>query len=638
MIKKFLLTGITLFSFLDLASAQAYDWMTGGGSTESMTPSRNYERVTNMCTDPDGNVYITALTGATSILADTFSMTAFNTYASIPHILLASYTCNGVMRWAKLIESSEAAEAGEYLANSGLAYNNGSIYLVGVLYGDNKHIGFDTIITSTYLQSFTARFDTLGHFKWLQFVGTDTAPNEVGTGSPGAVAIDGQGYIHNFNGIEGGIHITPSIISTNGTYDLKYDSLGNLISATKVALDSVWTIQKAIFNKQDDKFYAVLLPNESYWFTYYTNENTALCAFQPDGSLIWMDSTGAGSRGVVALDYKGGNQIYVCGVGNSPDTFSIGGLTVADTFFHPFNIAVIARLDTNGVAKWIYDLQSNQSVDMFSDISILPDGKVAAVGYGGDTAIHGTDTITTLPFEYSNPILLITDTSGNTIKLDQAHGDGYDYGYVIASDAVGNVYLGGENPDSIRATGLSAYHSHGGNTDFFLLKYGYSCSCTAAPVAGFTYTGTTTVTFTYTGTTGFDSVKWTFGDGGSSALISPTHTYSTTGAHYACVTVYTSCGIDKYCYDINSTTGIETWAIMGNVLVYPNPVADDLVILHAALGGTIKIFNITGQLIYSGIVSSDQQQISTRNLLPGAYLLQITDVNGNRIMRTVAKE
>jgi len=634
--KKLLLTGITLFSFLNLANAQAYDWVTGGGSTELMTPSRNWERVTNMCTDDDGNVYITAVTGSSSILADTFFLaSASNTYPSIQHILLAGYNCDGGMRWAKLIEASEWASMGSDYYNGSMICTNGSLYLVGTMIGTNKHIGHDTTITSTYLETFISRFDTLGRFKWIRFLGIDSEENEfvTGFGDNSAVAVDGQGFIHFFNFMDSGAHLTPTFTSLTGTYDLKYDSTGTLISETKMPWDTTWTLAKVIYNKQNGKFYALLGNNGLYPYDYY---NTAVCAFGPDDYLLWLDSTSNGKQ-ITSFDYKGGNEIYLSGYGNYPDTFRLGGLAAADTIFPLRNIAIVARLDTNGVAKWIYNLQSNEGFDAFTDITILPDGKIAATGQGGAIAIHGVDTIRTVSYDYSNPFLLIVDSAGHTIKLGQAYGDGYDYGTAIASDAVGNVYVGGNDADSIGATSLSPYLSHGGNTDFFLLKYGYDCSCTSAPAAAFTYTGTATVTFTYTGTT-CDSLKWTFGDGDSSTLTNPAHTYSTRGTHQVCVTVYTSCGSDKYCYDINSATGIATAAMMGNVLAYPNPVADDLVIAHASITSTLMIFNIEGQEVYSCIVTSDHQEISMQNFVPGAYLLQITDIYGNRILRTVVKE
>ena len=75
----------------------------------------------------------------------------------------------------------------------------------------------------------------------------------------------------------------------------------------------------------------------------------------------------------------------------------------------------------------------------------------------------------------------------------------------------------------------------------------------------------------------------------------------------------------------------------GDVVIYPNPVNDELIINFAEKGSAIKLFNILGQQVYIGVVDTDMQTISTRELLTGSYMLQTTDRNGNRINRTVVK-
>jgi hypothetical protein len=75
------------------------------------------------------------------------------------------------------------------------------------------------------------------------------------------------------------------------------------------------------------------------------------------------------------------------------------------------------------------------------------------------------------------------------------------------------------------------------------------------PVANYTYSGTGLIrSFTYTGTaTGIDSVRWTFGDGGTSTSMTPVHTYTGAGAFTTCVRVYSSCGNDMRCHEVTVT-------------------------------------------------------------------------------------
>ena len=552
--KKISLIYLLIFSTL-YANAQSYDWIKGGGSTEGMNPAQSYrwEKVTNMCTDNNGNLYTTSVVGSTDIVADTFHLlAAHNTAYSQVHVLFSSYRCDGTMRWSKLIESSNDTYIGRTFLgrmNYSLAYDHGSVYMVGAFSGYTKYIGSDTSFSSNTL-SFTLRYDTSGQFKWIRFIGPDSALTSSITGDAGSIAVDGQGYIHNFNAMKGGVHLIPLPFSTDTTafyftYDLKYDSIGNLISANRVHCDSLWLMTKVAFDKNDNKFYSILIPDETYWYTYYSTWNSAIAAFHSDGTQIWIDTTGQ-SAVINNIYYNSNNSIYLCGQGN--DSFSIGGITVADTLFPLYTVAVIGRLDTNGSTHWIYNLQSNHS-DGFSDITALPNGNIAALGGFYGIATHGISSITSTSGEMSNPLLLIVDSFGNTINLDQFHGPGNDdAGYCITSDAIGNIYAGGMLEINMSATGLSPYTTHGGNTDFFIAKYGYNCACTAMPASNFTRTGSPTASFTYTGSsTMLDSVVWHFGDGGHATGITATHTYTISGFFHPCVTVYTECGSDTYC-------------------------------------------------------------------------------------------
>jgi PKD repeat protein len=182
-------------------------------------------------------------------------------------------------------------------------------------------------------------------------------------------------------------------------------------------------------------------------------------------------------------------------------------------------------------------------------IALLPGGKIASAGTMAGMVVGDHDTITSYAGEGQNSFFTILDTAGYVTHLEQIHGNAfYDYAISIASDRVGNLLIGGAVGDTTWAGGVG-YRSHGGNTDFFVMKYGVQCGCTSMPVANFTVAtsgvGGSTATFTYTGTTaGIDSMRWYFGDGTTSTTTSPSHTYSARGVFHAKVIVYTSCGND----------------------------------------------------------------------------------------------
>ncbi len=160
------------------------------------------------------------------------------------------------------------------------------------------------------------------------------------------------------------------------------------------------------------------------------------------------------------------------------------------------------------------------------------------------------------------------------------------------------------------------------------------CSCV------YTFTGTDTVGFTYTGTTGYDSVRWSFGDGGTGTSPSPTHIYTASGTYTVCITIYTICGIDSSCHSVTVVvhpSGLSAEAL-ASLAVYPNPTVAELNVVNAPAGTVVKLCNAMGQQVYYGVIQNTRAQINTRALAPGSYILQLTDPAGNRVNKIVEKE
>jgi PKD repeat protein len=629
---------VILFFSASIANAQSYKWVKGGGSTTNL-PS-NEEHVKFMCTDDNGNLYVVADMGMMNILADTFYRAAARNISTGVHNFIASYNCNGALRWAKMLEGyGGVAEAG------GITYYNGKIYYAGVLQSDMfhpKYIGLDTVITNSNYSSYVAKFDTgnNGDLKWVRFIGSNVSGNQWLT-KAGIVHVDGQGYVHSFVPIKTGCVVTPTYTTMQaGTYDLKYDTTGNLLSVSHIStLDSVWAINAIAFNKQSGTWFATI-GGSDYWYSVMGPVyNSAVCAFRPDNSLIWMDTTGSGG-GLANLAYDGNENIYVVGNGQT-GSYNVGGVTVTSAIGGKYTSVI--KLDTNDNGKWGYTYSGTTSICGLLGITLLPDSKIAVTGNLTAMVVHGTDTLNSYTGEGQNCMFIILDTGGHTIKLDQLHGSGfYDYGAAIASDKIGNVYIGGQVESNIWGGSLTPYVSNGGNTDYFVMKYGYDCACLSAPppAANYTHTITTTgaytVAVTYTGSTSYDSLRWNFGDGGTSTLATPTHTYAGTGTYTACVTVYTACGSNTYCNTISFSIGVQQPSA-GNIHVYPNPTRDELIVSGINSSATYRLMNITGATIKQGTIKNNNG-ISLSECLPGMYIVELLQNDGTKNVVRVVKE
>ena len=161
--------------------------------------------------------------------------------------------------------------------------------------------------------------------------------------------------------------------------------------------------------------------------------------------------------------------------------------------------------------------------------------------------------------------------------------------------------------------------------------------CVTPPLASFTDTGTHTIGYTYTGTTTLmDSVRWYFGDGGTSALMNPIHTFTASGTYHVCVTVYTSCGSDSACSD-KVVLGVPFVSLV-NVKIYPNPGNDELHITGVLQKTGYRLLTVTSICIQQGVLDQGNNTLSIKNFAPGIYILEMTGQDGVRNIMRVIKE
>lgn len=147
---------------------------------------------------------------------------------------------------------------------------------------------------------------------------------------------------------------------------------------------------------------------------------------------------------------------------------------------------------------------------------------------------------------------------------------------------------------------------------------------------------------------------WNFGDGTTSTLAYPSHTYSPPGHYIVCLTVSsgTTC-TDTHC-DSSSVYRISSGFLMGklNVLAptsvkelnetvslnaYPNPMSDALTVELVTKEN--KTFNYSlidalGRIVMSGVIENQKLNVSTSHLDKGFYNLSITSQKGD-LLKTV---
>jgi hypothetical protein len=153
------------------------------------------------------------------------------------------------------------------------------------------------------------------------------------------------------------------------------------------------------------------------------------------------------------------------------------------------------------------------------------------------------------------------------------------------------------------------------------------------PLARFTYFDTSlTVSFMEVSSYEPNSWQWDFGDGQSSLLPNPVHTYADTGTYYVCLTVSNANSSDTFCrwITVQELPSSTTQLTSENILrVYPNPASTAI---HLTLpwegNARIAVLDITGQVrqthMDAGTVTLDV------SALPSGYYYLVVEQGGQR--------
>lgn len=246
--------------------------------------------------------------------------------------------------------------------------------------------------------------------------------------------------------------------------------------------------------------------------------------------------------------------------------------------------------------------------------------------------------------DISIPIVWNKGFDVHLIRFDKAEGSligidsltsnfgAVDYASAICSDKLGNFYVGGwfKNilyiADEVHLNGADGW-------DFFIAKYGHdNCDCELpAPMFNAIVDDTdhTTFDFIYSSTIPYNSIQWDFGDGTTSSVENPIHSFSVEGLFDVCVTVSNDCGAEQYCEEISVVLVETVEEIVGNIKVYPNPVFDR-VNVKTTERLSYGIYTILGTEVEIGEIDEGENTIITQHLQSGIYFLVIKSGAGQQ--------
>jgi len=164
----------------------------------------------------------------------------------------------------------------------------------------------------------------------------------------------------------------------------------------------------------------------------------------------------------------------------------------------------------------------------------------------------------------------------------------------------------------------------------------------APPVSNYTYiVNGTVVAFTQNATQAAYYL-WDFGDGTTSTLANPTHTFSTVGTFNVKLVVTNPCGNDSVTQTVVTTTGIaDMISFEDSFSIFPNPAKDKAVVTFILPENSdikIMIYNSLGALVYSVDKNNELSkgkhmlEINTSTFKSGMYYFELQN-KSNKVVR-----
>jgi hypothetical protein len=153
--------------------------------------------------------------------------------------------------------------------------------------------------------------------------------------------------------------------------------------------------------------------------------------------------------------------------------------------------------------------------------------------------------------------------------------------------------------------------------------------------AGFSHSlSGTTLTFTNT-STHFTNLLWKFGDGTTSALLNPQHSYNGAGTY-----TVTLLATNATCTDstqrtvlVLGPTGISE-SENNSASIFPNPATHHLTIKSKAMIVSLKLFDVSGKELSVKSNTSNLTELELSGLEPGVYFLEINSSSRIRFVKT----
>ncbi|MCX2739068.1 SBBP repeat-containing protein [Pontibacter anaerobius] len=403
------------------------------------------EQGRQVANDAAGNAYVAGIFEKSIIIGNTTLTNHRGQYA----IYLAKYDADGVVQWAKKIET------GLMNISMGLDVDaRGNLYLISSFNGtaDFEQVQLKGIVGDNI---FVAKYDTDGQVQWAQRAGT--AEGNIGYQHYGrGIATDHSGNVYVTGSFRVSITFGNTTLTTEGDQDIflaKYNASGELQWVNQAGGDDIDAGEDMAVDEAGNIYVTGIFSSTATFgdksLTSTQSVNVFLAKYDAAGSVQWVKQRDGYSNNAVAVDASGNSYI----TGNKS----------------------LAKYDATGELQWNKEMNNinlgggtnNQGG---IDIALDDSGNAYVAGLYAGPAAFGSTTLNT--YGSYDAFVAKYSPDGSVLWARRAGGTKDDRAHGISVDASGNAYVVGffQEKSSFGNSSLTS----SGVYDAFLVKYNTS--------------------------------------------------------------------------------------------------------------------------------------------------------------------
>lgn len=547
-------------------------------------------------------------------------------------LISASTLLSQNLIWAKKFGGS----SDEYIKSVAVD-GAGNVYTSGYFKGTtdfNPGTGTFTLTSAGNFDIFVSKLDAAGNFLWAKQMGGTQDDMDF------ELTIDATGNVYTTGSFNASADFDPGAgtfsLTSNGSRDAfisKLDAAGNFVWAKQfgsiaddigynIAIDALGNVYTCGYFTGTTDFDPGAT---SFTLTPTGSNDMFISKLDASGNFVWAKKMGSTSGDVATcLILDASANVYTSGYFQGTTDFDpgVGTFTLTATAFQD---VFVSKLDAAGNFVWAKKMGGG-GVEVANDIAVDASGNVLTTGYFNNSPDFdpGAGTFTIAPVAGSDDAFISKlDATGNFVWAKSLGGAGFEAGYAITVNAIGDVYTtgyfqgAGDFDPGAGSFSLTAVSGPGSN-DVYISKLDASGNFIWANSLGggsndISYdiecdaTGDIYISGGFATTADFNPSSWTFN------LVS-------SGLNDGYVVKLGALGTS-----INETKGNIT------AVIYPNPTNSTLNIKTEEAFEKATVYNLLGSVV----LEETNKSFSVEQLPAGVYTLQIKTANGIGTVRFV---